>query len=171
MNATIEAGLPGTGPPPVHLHAGKPTPWSEGCVVRFTSRSGVGWVGNIQRGFGYATKLIEWLDAKAFIVIAKGAVYFVRPDDPNHWVCLDLLGIDCRVAPQHDVALVSTYTDVFAISKSGIELWRRTVAIDGVEITEIGNALVRGEAGIDPPDEWQPFVLDIATGNDAERLI
>ncbi|XZE46850.1 hypothetical protein SH467x_002146 [Pirellulaceae bacterium SH467] len=168
MMANLEAGIPGTGPEPIHLHAGKPTECSEGCVVRFTSKSGEEWIGNIQHGYGYATKIIEWQEANAFIVIAKGASYFVRPNEPTNWKHLDLLGIDAIVLPQHDIALLSTYTDVVAISHIGDEIWRRTVAIDGVEITKTDNGIVLGSAGIDPPDEWHPFVLRLDTGDDAE---
>jgi hypothetical protein len=169
MIANLEAGLPGTGPLPVHLHGGIPTPWSEGCVVRFTAPSRDSWIGNFQKGYGYATKLIQWPEAMAFIVIAKGATYFTRPSEPNNWTFIDLLGIDCIVTPQRDIALLSTYTDVVAISSDGSERWRRSVAIDGIEINKIEDELIHGNAGIDPPDEWHPFLLQLATGNDAEH--
>jgi len=168
MIASIEPGLPGTGPLPVHLHTGRPTPWSEGCVVRFTLRSGDAWIGNLQTGYGYATKIAEWPEANAVVVIAKGAVYFVRPDQPNKWTFIDLLGTDCLIAPTRDLAFLTTYTDVVAVSVAGTERWRRSVAVDGVEITDIRNGLVHGYAGIDPPDQWHPFVLELATGMDAE---
>lgn len=169
MIATLEAGLPGTGPLPVHLHTGKPTPWSEGCVVRFTPRAGDEWIGNLQSGYGYATKVTEWPEANAVVVIAKGATYFIRPDHPNDWIYIDLLGIDCIVAPTGELAVLSTYTDVVAISVDGAERWRRSIAIDGVEITKIESGLIHGSAGIDPPDEWHPFALQLETGNDAEQ--
>jgi hypothetical protein len=169
MFATIESGLPGTGPLPIHLHTGRPTPWSEGCVVRFTPASGDEWIGNFQTGYGYATKIIEWIDATAVIVIAKGAVYFVRLGQTVEWQFIDLLGIDCTITPSRDVALISTYTDVVAVSTVGTELWRRSVAVDGVEISEVTDGKIFGDAGIDPPDEWHPFVLDLATGTDAEQ--
>ncbi len=153
---------------PVHLHTGKPTPWSEGFVVRFIAQSG-DWIGNLQTGYGYATKVIEWPEADAVILIAKGAVYFVRPDQPNQWKFIDLLGIDCVVAPARDLALISTYTDVVAISPDGSERWRRSVAVDGVEITNVRDGLIHGSAGINPPDEWHSFVLQLATGIDAEQ--
>ena len=167
MTAAFEPGLPGTGPLAVHLHRGKPTPWSEGCVIRFTSRSGESWIGNLQAGFGYATKLAEWPEANAVVVIAKGAVYFVRPDHPEKWRFIDLLGIDCFITPTRDLALISTFTDVVAISPNGVELWRRGVAVDGVEITDVRNGLIHGKACIDPPDEWHPFVLKLESGVDA----
>ncbi len=91
------------------------------------------------------------------------------PSEPNNWTFIDLLGIDCIVTPQRDIALLSTYTDVVAISSDGSERWRRSVAIDGVEINKIEDGLIHGNAGIDPPDEWHPFLLQLATGNDAEQ--
>jgi len=103
------------------------------------------------------------------IVIAKGAVYFVRPDRADEWRFIDLLGIDCVIAPTRDLALISTYTDVVVVSPDGTELWRRSVAVDGVEITDVRDGLIYGNAGIDPADEWHPFVLDLATGADAEQ--
>ena len=169
MTATIEPGLPGTGPPPIHLHTGKPTPWSEGCVVRFTPKRGNEIIGNLQTGYGYATKTIEWIEANAVIVIAKGAVYFVCLGETVKWRFIDLLGIDCTITPPRDVALISTYTDVISVSTDGTEIWRRSVAVDGVEISDVRNGKIYGAGGIDPPDEWHPFVLDLATGTDAEQ--
>jgi hypothetical protein len=169
MIASIEPGLPGTGQLPVHLHTGRPTPWSEGCVVRFTGRSGNAWIGNLQSGYGYATKITEWPEADAAVVIAKGAVYFVRPDQPDDWRFIDLCGIDCVIAPSRDLALIATYTDVVVISTGGTEVWRRSVALDGVEITDVRNGVIHGNAGIDPPDEWHPFVLQLETGINAEQ--
>ncbi len=168
MIATFEPGLPGTGPLPVHLHTGRPTPWTEGCVVRFTPPSGPSWIGNLQRGHGYATKIVEWPRATAVFVIAKGATYFIRADVPADWRFLDLLGVDCILAPHGEAALLLTYSDVVSISTHGSDLWRRNVAIDGVEITTVENGLIRGMGGIDPPDEWRPFVLHLDTGEDAE---
>jgi hypothetical protein len=168
MTAIFEPGLPGTGPVPVHLHTGTPRPWSEGCVVRFQPDSVSDWIGNLQTGYGYATKIIAWAEARALIVIAKGASYFVRPDRPEDWRFLDLLGIDCVVAPSRSLALLSTYTDVVAISTDGSPKWRRTVAVDGVEIVRIEGGLVSGRAGIDPPDDWRPFSFRLADGLQAE---
>lgn len=168
MFATIEPGLPATGPLPIHLHTGEPTPWSEGCVVRFTPQQGDHWIGNLQTGYGHATKIIEWIEANAVIVIAKGAVYFVRPMQSVEWRFIDLLGIDGTITPARDAVLISTYTDVVLVSNDGTVMWRRSVAVDGVEISIVKNGKVYGDAGIDPPYEWHPFVLDLVTGSDAE---
>lgn len=167
MHATLEPGLPANGPLAVHLHTGHPTPWTEGCVVRFSTDSAESWVGNFQQGYGYATKIIAWDEARACIVIAKGAAYFVRPENPADWRFFDDLGIDCILAPSRDVALLTTFRDVVAISNTGIELWRRHVANDGVVIENIEHGLIQGIAGIDPPDEWWPFTIRLRDGADA----
>ncbi|QDT76600.1 hypothetical protein Mal35_00190 [Gimesia maris] len=168
MKATIEPGLPGTGPVPVHLHTGNPTSWTEGCVVRFRSDSGNEWIGNLQTGYGYATRIIEWNAANAIFVIARGAAYFIRPDHPESWICIDELGSDCNISPDEKIALLTTYTEIVAITMNGTELWRRDIAIDGVEVTQIEEALIYGRACMDPPDMWVPFILDLNTGLDVE---
>lgn len=168
MRAILEPGLSGTGPTPVHLHTGHPTPWSEGCVFRFEPDTAPTWIGNLQSGYGYATKVLPWENAGAMIVIVKGATYFVRPDVPDDWRFIDLLGIDCVLAGPDDLAILGTYTDVVAIQRNGSELWRRSVAVDGVEIQRIDNGIIHGFAGIDPPDEWHPFAILITDGTDAE---
>jgi hypothetical protein len=168
MTATFEPGLSGTGPLPVHLHTGKPTPWSEGCVVRFLPESGQSWIANLQTGWGYARKIIAWDKADAFIVIANGASYFVCANQPERWRFHDLTGIDCVIAPAGQTAILTTHTDIVAISTDGSELWRRTVAVDGVEGLRIENGLIYGSAGVDPPDEWQPFLLRLSDGKELE---
>lgn len=167
MIAKIEPGLPGTGPIPVHLHTGQPTPWSEGFVIRFTPDTRDEWIGNFQTGYGYATKLIDWPQANGIVVIANGATYAVRPNNPGDWTFIDLLGTDCVIANGGDMALISTYTDVLAVLPNGTEAWRRTVAIDGVEIESVDDQMIRGNACFDPPDEWHRFTLHLATGQDA----
>lgn len=171
MTATFEPGLFGTGPLPVHLHTGRPTPWSEGCVVRFVPEHGQPWVGNLQKGYGYAKKIVAWREANAFVVIANGTSYLIQPQEPQSWRFLDLLGIDCVVAPSGEIAVLATYSDVVSIDKSGTPLWRRTVAVDGVQIDRIEDGLIYGIAGIDPPDEWQHFVLHLNQGTEAKPCL
>ncbi len=165
-SARFLPGLPGTGPLPVHLHTGQPTPWSEGIVVEFQLQCGESWIGNLQRGYGYATKIIDWPEAGAVIVIAKGASYFVRANSPTDWKFYDLLGVDCLFSPMREIAVLTTYNDVVAIALDGAEKWRRVVACDGVKINCIDSDKISGIGGIDPPDEWHPFVLSLADGSD-----
>lgn len=170
MHATIEPGLPGTGPLPVHLHTGHPTPWSEGTVVRFEPDDGASWIGNLQSGDCGATKVEPWPAADAMVVIAKGAAYFVRPRDPENWRFVGSVGIDCRLTPDQRLAILTTYSDLIALAQDGSENWSRRVAIDGVEILEMDNGLILGAAAIDPLDEWYPFAVSLHDGLDANGM-
>jgi hypothetical protein len=169
MNATYEPGLSGTGPSPIHLHAGRPTPWSEGYVVRFEPDHAPAWIGNLQGGWGYANRIIAWDAARAIIVIAKGAAYFVRPDEPQQWKFIDSTGIDCLIVSEGDIALLTTYTDVVALAPDGSITWRRSVAVDGVEIERVDGNVIFGRAEMDPPGGWQPFHIKLSDGSDADR--
>ena len=60
-----------------------------------TPTSGPSWIANLQTGYGRATKITQWPNANALVIIAKGAAYFIRPDSPSDWTFLDLLGMDC----------------------------------------------------------------------------
>jgi hypothetical protein len=149
------------------MHTGIPTPWSEACVYRFESDDGSAWIGNLQPGYSYATKIVHWESAKALIVIVHGATYVVHPDAPDKWTFIDELGIDCTFSPAQDVAVLATYEDVVAIAGNGTELWRRRhIAVDGVVIQQIVDDVIRGAVCIDSPEKWYPFAIWLADGKD-----
>ncbi|MBX3449645.1 MAG: hypothetical protein KF777_08810 [Planctomycetaceae bacterium] len=167
MIATFAPGLPGTGSQPVHFHTGQPTPWREGCVIRFQLADGSARFGNLQRGHGYSTKIVEWLQANALIIFVEGATYFVRESSLEEWRFLDTLGIDCTVTPSGELALVTTCTDVVALNPDGSQRWRRELAIGGVIIESIDDGVVRGTLCMDPPEGWFSFSLRLDSGEDA----
>ena len=109
-----------------------------------------------------------WGAARAIIVIAKGAAYFVRPDEPQQWKFIDSMGIDCLIVSDGDIALLTTYTDVVALAPDGSITWRRRVAVDGVEIERVDGNEIYGRAEMDPPGGWQPLHIKLSDGSDAE---
>ncbi|MCA8989223.1 MAG: hypothetical protein KDA78_16365 [Planctomycetaceae bacterium] len=168
IEVILEPGLDGTGPRPIHLHRGNPTPWSEGCVFRILSDTSESWLANAQTGFGYATSATIWKEAESVILIAMGATYFVNLQVPNVWKYISDTGTSCTISPDGIMVLICTYFDIVAIDHKGNELWKREVAIDGVEILNIENGLIYGNACIDPPDEWQSFTLRLDDGKEVE---
>jgi hypothetical protein len=167
MSASFLAGLPSAGPPPVHLHTGHPTPWSEGCVIRIESEKAGEWIANAQEGWGYAKGIYEWPNARLIVLIANGACYLISPDSPGNWRFIDSLAIECAFAPDGQLAIVSTYTDLIALTTSGECKWQRCIAVDGVQIDGIADGMVSGKACLDPPDHWQSFRVLLADGADA----
>ncbi|WP_442482253.1 hypothetical protein [Aeoliella sp. SH292] len=168
MKCTILPGLPASGDPSHHFCFEQPSPWAEGLVVSFTASQGNTWVGNFQQGHGYATKLIEWPAANAVIVVASGAVYFVSLDHSKPWQCYHALGIDCILTPNQGDAVISTYDHLLMIGQSGQVVWRRLLAIDGIdlEVKSVQNEEISGMYCWDPPEGWSPFRVSRVNGTD-----
>ena len=79
-------GLPATGPAPKHFHHGSPTPWREGCAIRFWCRDGSEWVGNFQGGSG--AKIVRWPEADSILVGLAHALYVFDASGPGSYVGL-----------------------------------------------------------------------------------
>ncbi len=165
--ASTEEGLPGHGDPPVYLHVGSPTPWSEGLVVRFASDEGSSWIANVRRGHGYQTALWRWEAANRFVVVAGGDAFLVNPQAPSEWTFLTHLATSCLFAEDGANAFIATYTDVVAIDSNGVKRWVRQLAIDGVEFAGLTRGVLEGKACMDPPEDWSSFRLSAEDGSDA----
>ena len=67
--------------------------------------------------------------------------------------------------PLADNLLVCSASEVVCLNEAGLEVWRAGgLGVDGVLVHGHDHATVRGEADVDPPGNWQPFVLDHGTG-------
>ncbi len=126
------------------------------------------WIANLQTGWGYASQIVEWPAASAAIVIVKGAVYLLRGEMPEQWHCCDSLGIECVLAPNGRSAVISTYEDLLQLDVNGEVMWRRTLAVDGIEIQQVSDEVIRGRYCEDPPDLWFDFKVSGADGRDVE---
>jgi hypothetical protein len=61
--------------------------------------------------------------------------------------------------------LVASGTALFSLTNTGILIWcTRDLAVDGVRVSDVRDGLIFGSAELDPPGGWQPFVLDLITG-------
>jgi hypothetical protein len=159
------AHLPATNENVVHLHRGSPTPHREGIAARCEVDDKHLWYANAQPGYGYADEVTYWPRANAHIWIVKGAVYLVRIDQAYSWQYYDDLGIECRIAPDENNAFIATYTDVVCLDVVGFVVWRKSVAVDGVEITAVGADSIDCRVCYDPPQGWEVCRLDRQTGN------
>jgi hypothetical protein len=61
--------------------------------------------------------------------------------------------------------LVATGSALFSLTNAGTLIWcARGLAVDGVQVLDVRDGLIFGSAELDPPGGWQPFVLDVITG-------
>ncbi len=151
---------------PVHLHMGRPTPWSEGIVVRVDPDHSEAWTVNAQGGDGYTSKIVEWGEARCVVLIAKGACYLIRPDAHAEWQLIEPWSSDCLLTPDQTLALILTFDGITVLSQKGHVEWRRSLGIDGIEITHLTKDIIEGVACIDPPDDWVPFRIRTRDGAD-----
>jgi hypothetical protein len=61
--------------------------------------------------------------------------------------------------------LVASGTELFNLTNTGALKWcARDLAVDGVQVSDVRDGLIFGSAELDPPGGWQPFVLNLITG-------
>lgn len=168
MKVELLPGLPSSGPAAIHCFIEQPTPWSEGVVVKVTGLARPDWIANLQTGWGYASQIIEWPAASAAVVIVKGAVYLLRGEMPDQWRCYNSFGIECVLAPSGRSAVIATYENLLQLDVNGDVMWRRTIAVDGIEIQQVGDDVIRGRYCDDPPDRWLDFKVSCIDGRDVK---
>ena len=165
MSLTLLPGLPSTNANVVHLHRGHPTPHREGIIAQCNVTQDGYWIANAQPGCGYANEITFWGRANCYIWIVQGAVYLIRLDQAYSWRYYDDYGIICKITPDESNAILATYTDLICLDLVGYVVWRRSIAIDGIEIQSIDDAKIHCNICYDPPDGWMSCVLNRNDGS------
>jgi hypothetical protein len=156
--------LPSTRDNVVNLDDDKGTTTAEGCVLRCWIDDKHCWIANAKPGNGYATSITHWPYANAYILIARGAVYLIRPDHAHSWRYYGDLGISVYIAQDPKHAFIATYTDVICLDSAGFVYWQTPVANDGIEFKGETNGWLDIDCCDDPPDVWRLRRLSIQDG-------
>jgi len=116
-------GLPVDGPMPHHFHAGHPTPWSEGLVVRFENADGTHWVGNFQQGSGPCTEVTPWPESNSILVNAGGFVYLIDTANPTEYRVLGTESATTALNSDRSMLFVATHYEVRAYRRDRNLAW------------------------------------------------
>lgn len=110
----------------------------------------------------FATEVIEW---NGWVAAGFGSrVYLVDPDTRvTHALRLPFY-FDRFVAGEHWLLAVSGAGITRIASDGGVEWENPSVAVDGVNVHDVEDGVISGSAELDPPGNWHPFRLDLATG-------
>ena len=85
-------------------------------------------------------------DERCVCVVAQGAGYIVRVDDPMQWVAVAADPVaDVHALPAKRLLLFVDNNQLVAYGRARVQ-WRAQFAADGLRITEIGPDRVRGKA-------------------------
>ena len=137
-------------------------------MVEFAGADSVRRIGNFQMGHSYFTSTSEWPEAGRLIVIAKGALYLVSLRDPKRYVTGPSTVTSYCLSDERDLLAVADYCDLSVYEVAGRLRWRRrSLGIDGLEVTGVKGSTVRGRACIDPPEQWRSFAVRLSDGADA----
>jgi hypothetical protein len=166
-----EAGeFPGTGklrasqifiPPP----QGRPE--HNGLWLKVKAANGRTWIGVFALGYLSSrtfSRVVSTPDLDRMCVIAQGAAYFVRADNPDDWEEIPLLPVtDVRAVPECNLLVLSDETSLAAYSRDGL-VWRTGVCSDELRITSITDDTIEC-TGFDPMNSGTGrFVIDLKTG-------
>ncbi len=164
MKVEILAGLPSDGPLPKHYHCGHPTPWRQEFVARLSLDDETSWIGNFHLGHSYYANAFVWEEAQLFVIIADGNCYFVSAHNPDGYRSYEALATGWLFNDDRTKLFVADYSDLFAFDQNGTVLWRKTLAADGIILSECTNGVISGTACYDPPELWEDFKVNEANG-------
>lgn len=164
MEIIREPGLFGTGPRPVHLHSGSPTPYREGEVFRIIPEQADPWLANVQTGCDGFSIIQRWEKEKRAHLIVNGDCYLIHPEQPEDWKLIHQDVLEYRFLTPLNIALITNYSDLFAINSAGTQLWSNPIAFYGIEFTLIDDQFVKGFACYDASERWAPFTICLSDG-------
>ncbi len=162
-----EAGeLPGSGrfaepllyfPPP----GGRPE--HDGWWLRVKASAGASWIGVF--AFGYDappafSRVIATPDPQRVCVIARGAAYVVKADEPEVWEKIPLFPVlDVRPIPERQLLLFADFTALAAYGSQGLSWRSPRVCWDELQIRNVTHDTVEGTGFGE-----SRFVVDLKTG-------
>jgi hypothetical protein len=141
-----------------------------GLWLKVKTESGKSWIGVF--AFGYSSppafsRVVSTPDRDRLCVIAKGAAYVVKSDEPEVWdkIPVDPV-LDVRLVPEKELMVFSDFIRLAAYRR-GTVAWRSPrVCWDALKIIRITGEAIEG-IGYDPTNSVTrelPFSVDLETG-------
>src|SRR6266851_4256508 len=109
-----------------------------GLWLKVTAASGESWVGVF--AFGYASppafsRVVSLPDPGRLCVIANGAAYVVKSDDPEHWDKIPIVPVlDIRLFPERGLVVFSDFTRLMAYRNNALAWQSPRVCWDDLKI-------------------------------------
>jgi hypothetical protein len=164
--------LPGTGGlniPLLYIPQPKSRPEHNGLWLKLTPATGKSWVGvfaflfESPRSF---SRVVSTLDADFVCVISRCAGYIVKVNEPGIWERIAVPVLDVRLLPEHQLLVLSGYTELVAYGKNGLAWRSPRLCWDELKIVNVTHSTIEG-TGYDPTNSHNSesrFAVDIGTG-------
>jgi hypothetical protein len=140
---------------------------SDGLIVRIQSVRSKVWRGTF--AFGRFPKAVTGIfstpNPRRVCIVAQGAGYFVNVDDPSDWECVQGFPItDVRLVAHQRMIVFADFCALTAYGSSGKAWSTRRIAWDGLRITSVDSASIRGECEEVPGEGLIEFTVDLTNG-------
>lgn len=104
-------------------------------------------------------------DPQCLSVVAKGAGYLVRADDPSVWSLVQANPIiDVRPIPTWGILVFAEHTRLIAYGESGVKWRTKRLTWDDLMIAEVTDEFIRGEFWDVISKSTGEFRVSLATG-------
>jgi hypothetical protein len=140
----------------------------DGAIVEVNPGQGRPWLGVF--AFGRITSkgvsgIFTTPNPDRFCVVARGAGYLVRADDPSAWepVAANPI-IDIRPVRARNLLIFAEYTRLFAYGPAGLAWRTKHLTWDDLIITEVTDDFIAGEFWDVVTEAIRTFCVDLASG-------
>jgi hypothetical protein len=124
---------------------------------------GTDWVGNFQPGVGGCCTAVIHPDKLRLLVISKGQVYVVDPNDPSKWEQFASDIVSAIEVPELEAILLCNGLWFELMGAKGTTWQSRRISWDGISDIKITGLELVGRAW-SPEERWYDFTLDILDG-------
>lgn len=163
------AELPKLAWPHFFYPGASPRGGQDGILVKVCPCSGEPWLGTFAFG-AFAPRGVSGIfttpNPQGLCVVAKGAGYMVSVSSPAEWETVQATPIiDVHPVRARSLLVFATFTDLVAYGPSGMSWRTRRLSWDDLRITEVTDAVIRGEFWDIRSDATGNFTVDLATGH------
>jgi hypothetical protein len=140
----------------------------DGVIVEVLPQGGQPWLGTFAFG-DITTKGVCGVFAMPqphrLCVVARGAGYLVRADDPTEWEVVAATPVlDVRPIRTRSMLVFADYTRLTAYGPTGLKWRTKRLTWDDLTITEVTDELIRGEYWDVLTESSSSFCVDLDTG-------
>ena len=143
-------------------------PSESDLLLEVTAESGESWIGRFRAGYydpNAITAVCALPDPTKLCVVCAGQAYIVPVSDPGEWEDGAVFPVmDVRAAPERDMVLLADFIRIAAYTREGLAWRSARLSFDGLRITDITDAEVRGCGWSAPEGKEVEFRVDLATG-------
>lgn len=149
---------------PVELEEGD----RSGAYLRIVPQERPAWNGFFALGFEsdqVINAICSCPDPDSLCVVVGGYAYVVKATDPASWFRVEQRPVtDLRPVSQHELLLFTGFTTITAVGKAGLKWTTERLSWEGISITEIAGAKLRGLGWDALTDKQVAFEVDLLTG-------